>query len=233
MAVRRNISTELQHIASILQGNNICPDISPINKAIADLKKGFCNIQKLKFKVDTIPNNTRPNVKSLDILLSVYIKEEECPKDNICNVVNEKYNFALEILGKNGERTVHSSWHLDYDNSSESEYVHPCFHLTYGGKAMKAKDLGDLILLPTPRIAYPPMDAILGIDFILSNFLKKNKYNQIKAISQYKTAVKNSQQRLWQPYMLSLARHWCSFRNCSHYKTDTSLSGQYFPTLIE
>lgn len=230
--VKRNIGADLLQISRVLQSEKICLDITPINQAITGLKKGFCNIQKLKFKIDSTPNNTRPSVKSLDITMSVSIKEEQSKKNSISNVVNEKYNFVLEISGKNGEKTVHSSWHLDYDNSSESEYVHPHFHLTYGGKAMKDKELGDLILLPTPRIAYPPMDAILGIDFILSNFLKKDKYNQIKANSQYKAAVKNSQQRLWQPYMLSLARHWCGFKNCGHYITDTNLSGQYFPTLI-
>jgi hypothetical protein len=226
------LSTDLQQIASILQKEKICSDITPLNNAIGELKKGTYNLQKLKFKIDGVPNNTRPNVKLLDILLNVQITGTICDENNIYNPVNT-YNFSIEISGKNNEQTVHSSWHLDYDDAPDSEYIHPSFHFSYGGKTMKYIKLGDVMLLPAPRITYPPMDAVLGTDFILSNFVKKDIYNRIRANSQYKAAVKHSQQRLWRPYMLALAHHWCKFTNCSHYDTDNSLSKQYYPTLID
>ena len=214
-----NLGADLQYIANILQNENICTDVTPLYNAIGELKNGAYNLQKLKFKIYVIPNNTRPNVKLLEILLNVQIAETKCDENNICNAVSN-YNFSIEISGKYGEKTVHSSWHLDFDNTIESEYIHPSFHLTYGGKTMKSKELGDVLLLPAPRISYPPMDAVLGIDFILSNFVKKEKYNRIKANSQYRAAVRHSQQRLWRPYMLLLAKHWCSFKNCQQYKSD-------------
>ena len=227
-----NKGTDLQHIADILQKEKICSDTTPLHKAIGELKNGAYNLQKLKLKIDVVPNNTRPSVKSLEVLLNVQITENKYNENNICNAVSN-YNFSIEILGRNGKQAVYSSWHLDFDNVTESEYIHPSFHLTYGGKAMKTVELGDVLLLPSPRISYPPMDAVLGIDFVLSNFVKKEIYNRIKVNSQYKAAVKHSQQRLWRPYMLSLAKHWCQFTNCTYFVSDDSLTKKYHPTLID
>jgi len=182
----------------------------------------------LKIKITDIPNNTKPNITTLEVLLNVQIKETQLSGKNICNPVST-YNFHIEIVGKDGEKTVHSSWHLDFDNSNTSDYIHPSLHLTYGGNTMKYTELGNVLLLPTPRISYPPMDAVLGIDFVLSNFTKKDIYNRIKANSQYKAAVKHSQERLWKPYMLSLANHWC---NCSSLNSN-GLCKEYHPTLID
>ncbi|OAV64224.1 hypothetical protein Barb6XT_02885 [Bacteroidales bacterium Barb6XT] len=143
------------------------------------------------------------------------------------------YNFSIEIMGRNEKQTVRSNWHLDFDNTIDSEYMHPSFHLTYGGKTMKSTELGNVLLLPAPRISYPPMDAILGVDFVLSNFVKEDTYNKIKADSQYKVAVRRSQQRLWRPYMLSVANHWCKFTNFQHFSINNNLGKQYQPTLID
>jgi hypothetical protein len=73
------------------------------------------------------------------------------------------------------------------------------------------------------------MDAILGIDFVLSNFVKKDIYNKIKTNSQYKAAVKHSQERLWKPYMLSLANHWCKYSGFN----SNEIGKKYHPTLID
>jgi hypothetical protein len=225
---KRNIATDLQQIATILYKERLCVDISPLSKIAGEANKGGYNLQKLKIKVDDVPNNTRPNVTSLEILLNVQITETLLDKNKIDNPVCA-YNFSIEIIGKNGEQTVRSSWHLDIDNASESDYFHPRFHLTYGGLRMKSTKLGDVLLLPTPRISYPPMDAVLGIDFVLSNFVKKDVYTKIRANNQYKEAVKYSQERLWKPYMLSLANHWCK---CSNINSN-GLSKEYHPTLVD
>jgi hypothetical protein len=208
-------------------------DTSPLQEIIGEVKKGRYNLQKLKLKIDSVPNNSRPSsVTSLEILLNVQITEMLLDENKIDNPVRA-YNFSVEIMRKHEGQTVHSSWHLDFDNAPDSEYLHPSFHLTYGGKTMKSTELGNVLLLPAPRISYPPMDAILGIDFVLSNFVKKEKYNKIKSNNQYKAAVKRSQQRLWRPYMLSMANHWCKFANCHHFTVNRNLNKQYQPTFID
>jgi hypothetical protein len=228
-----NLMTELRQLADILKKEKICSDIAPLNNVIGELKrnKSSYNLQKLKLQINAVPNNTRPSsVTSLEILLNVQITETLLD-ENKMDIPVSAYNFSIEIMGKYEGQTVHSSWHLDFDNASDSEYLHPSFHLTYGGKTMKSTELGNVLLLPAPRISYPPMDAVLGIDFVLSNFVKKEIYNKIKANSQYKAAVKHSQERLWKPYMLLVASHWCRFSGCN-FNTDNTLSKQYHPTLI-
>jgi hypothetical protein len=228
-----NLSTDLQQLATILQKEKICSDTSPMQKIIGEVKKGGYDLQKLKLKIDSVPNNTRPSsVTSLEILLNVQIAETFLAENKIDNPVSA-YNFSVEIMGKHEGQTIHSSWHLDFDNAPDSEYLHPSFHLTYGGKTMKCTELGSVLLLPAPRISYPPMDAVLGVDFVLSNFVKKETYNKIKANSQYKAAVRRSQQRLWRPYMLSVANHWCKFSNCQHFTLNGNLTKQYQPTFID
>lgn len=223
-----NKGADLQQIAFILQKEKLCSDISPLTKIASEANKGEYNLQKLKIKIAEIPNNTKPNITALEVLLNVQIKEKQPNRNNIGNPVST-YNFHIEILGKEGDKTVHSSWHLDFDNTDASDYIHPIFHLTYGGKVMKNKELGDVLLLPAPRIAYPPMDAVLGVDFVLSNFVKKDMYNKIKAYSQYKAAVKHSQERLWRPYILSIANHWF---DCNGLNTSGS-GKEFYPTLID
>ena len=103
--------------------------------------------------------------------------------------------------------------------------------MTWGGDVLKNLNLGDVLLLPTPRISYPPMDIVLGIDFVLSNFVKVDLYRQIQNDSQYKAAVKNAQEKYWKPYMLSLAHHWCN-NNCLQMQFNTIKAENYHPTLV-
>jgi len=229
------LSTEITNVSTILSQKGLCDDTGPLQKVIGELKKSQSyNLQRLEIKIDKVPNNTRPsNIKLLKAILTVQISENICSDTQIQNPVNS-CNFSVELSGKNEKGdTVHSNWHLDFDNSDTNEYIHPAFHLTYGGNVMKNTELGNVLLLPTPRIPYPPMDAILGIDFVLSNFIKKDVYNKIKVNSQYMAAVKRSQQRLWRPYMLALAKHWCDFKNCSHYVLDNSFCKKLHPTIVD
>lgn len=233
---KENLSAQLNNIATILKQEKLCGNLTPLYNVIGELKKSQSYyLQKLEINIDEVPNNTRPScVKLLKAILSVQISESTSADNQIINPIrNPNYIFSVELTGKNNNGdTVHSNWHLDFEDSDTSEYVHPVFHLTYGGNAMKDTNIGDVLLLPTPRLSYPPMDAILGIDFVISNFIKKDKYEKLKNNRAYSTAVKHSQQRLWQPYMLSLAKHWCSFKNCQHYDVDDSFSKKCHPTLI-
>lgn len=76
------------------------------------------------------------------------------------------------------------------------------------------------------------MDFFLGIDFILSNFLRKTVYDKIKSNSMYKKALEHSQCAIWKPYVLSIAHHWCKFSNCQYNLIDKDLSRHFVPTLI-
>lgn len=218
-----NYATEIHNIATILRKNKLCFDTSPLTNGY---KNGKCNIVKLKLNISDVPRNTRPTVSSLAIILDVVFDEKTDTDIPITN-----YLFKVTIEGQDDCNIVKSSWHLDYDSNDKQDYIHPCFHLTWGGDTIKEVDLGNILLLPTPRISYPPMDIILGIDFVLSNFVKAEIYKKIQSDSQYKAAVKKAQEKLWKPYMLSLAHHWCK-NICSNVHLKTITATNFHPTLI-
>lgn len=217
-----NYATYIRNIADILLKRKICSDITPLTNGY---QKGICKIAKLKFKID-IPRNTKPSVSFLDAFLDVSYKET-----NDVDIPISQYSFRITIEGQNKTGKVKSVWHLDYDDSVGQDYIHPYFHLTWGGNTIKDMDLGDILLLPAPRISYPPMDVILGIDFVLSNFVKSDIYRQIQSDSQYKAAVKSAQEKYWKPYMLSLAHHWCN-NSCCQTSFQTISAKHFHPTLI-
>ena len=62
--------------------------------------------------------------------------------------------------------------------------------------------------MPSPRFAYPPMDAILGVDFILRNYINKDKTKNILNTPEYRLMVTKSQERLWKPYFISISSKW-------------------------
>lgn len=229
--IRGNTSTDILNVAKILQRKGLCTDISPLMKTIDCLKGGqIALLEKLKLHVDSVPRNTRPNVESLDIFLNVSVPQIQT-EDSDLSLTGYAFSIIISGMDKEG-KIAKSSWHLDYDNSGEAEYVHPHFHLTYGGQSMEAISIGDVLLLPTPRLAYPPIDIILGIDFALSNFVKKDLYENIRSDSQYKAAVKRSQIKYWKPYMMSLAHFWCDF-TCGDFTTCSNLSKYLNPNLLD
>ena len=218
-----NYATEIQNIATILKKNRLCSDTSPLTNGY---NNGKCNVAKLKFNISNVPRNTKPAVDFLAVILDVAFDEKTGTDIPVTN-----YFFKVTVEGLDGSNKVKSSWHLDYDSNNGQDYVHPYFHLTWGGDTIKKMNLGNVLLLPTPRISHPPMDIVLGIDFVLSNFVKAEIYKRIQSNSQYKAAVRKAQEKLWKPYMLSLAHHWCK-NTCSNVNLNTITATNFHPTLV-
>ncbi len=229
--MRRNIATDLQYFANVLAKYRFCKDTSPLQRVISCLKdKRNVHLESLKLHIEPAPRNTRPKVNSIDIVLDVSVPLVNTDKLEL-PVSNYAFNMVIKGLNQDGS-SVMSSWHLDYDDSDSAEYIHPHFHLTYGGKTMEQVSLGNMLLLPAPRLAYPPMDIILGIDFALSNFVKKEVYENIRQESQYRAAVINAQKTYWKPYMLSLAHFWCN-NTCGKNQVWLNKSKDMNPSLLD
>jgi hypothetical protein len=134
------------------------------------------------------------------------------------------FNIHLKITGYNNqvEDFIQSAWHLDYHNPTPNKgdtlkpdkTAHPLYHLQFGGKKVdegyKNRGLGNMLHLDSPRIATPPVDIVLGIDFLLSNFLHKDYYSKIKKEPLYTDAIKYSQNAFWKPYYQKIANFWTS-----------------------
>ncbi len=195
-----NISTDIQQVIRILKKKKFCK-----TSAYPIIEKGSYCIDKFEIMVNETPNETRPSVSPLTINFTIHFQYDT--KKKFLDV--QDFNFEIVGYSKNESNVFKSSWHFDYEPKGQKlKYIHPVYHLTYGGKLMDGVDIGNVLLLPTPRISYPPMDFVLGIDFILSNFIQKDQYIDLLSEPEYSAAVKNSQMRLWQPYITTLANHW-------------------------
>lgn len=222
------ITNDFAHLASLLFDAKICRDTDQLNKIVGRLYN-VDHSDEHKYKVvdfefiniDKIGKSIPVAVDDLEIKFSVCIDS----KQNTIGIIHDPLNdlkFNIELTGfmLNEEypdgMALHSSWHLDrhiFEKSEEeSKYSHPHYHFTFGGDKMKARlgvmDYGQSLILPTPRIAYPPMDAILGIDFIIQNYYTKNKVQDILTDSQYIQIISDAQERLWKPYYMSIFSKW-------------------------
>lgn len=171
--------------------------------------KYCCSLTNCKFFFEgNLPDNTKPTgLKDLEVVFSItfqYNDQGKTPKE-IFGENHRQYRFELLFRNLTDNDIRISSWHLDYEPEEPDRNIHPLFHLTFGGNKMKmikqniAADYGHLLLMSVPRWNYYPLDAVLGIDLIFSNFLNKDEYSVLYT-GKYKQAVENSKNRLWKSY---------------------------------
>jgi len=215
---QNSIIIDIANVARILKKMNICNDTSPLNNYIKRNGGDKFEYSVIGLLFNDIPalRNTNFNASLFQVSLDVVIKEKPIDKNDIDIPIiledkKDKYIFAFKIVLSNKKKQHTDCWHLDYDNKpDESEYIHPFFHLTHGGKGMDGLDLGQTMALLAPKLPFMPLDIILGIDFIIANFYKKEIYNKLHADSIYRQAIQHSQNRLWKPYFQAIASHWCN-----------------------
>lgn len=216
-----DIKTDLHNVASILRRYGICNDVSPLERASGAIKdfgtQSFrYSVSNLKFNNVPIPRNIGFNsISTFVIYLDVALREKYLDMNEIGNPIiventGDNFLFCLRIECMNRKTKHVDSWHLDYEPEDNKEYVHPMFHLTHGGRSMDGIEVGQSMKLVVPRLPFYPMDAILGIDFIVGNFYKKDTYNKLRSEHLYIKALKNAQNRLWRPYFLALSHIWCT-----------------------
>jgi len=126
--------------------------------------------------------------------------------------------FCLNILihgkNKNNQNSkIRYAIHFDRHNKEEEQrqnakspiQPHPAYHFQFGGNKLKDEDIdyGQALFLDSPRIMYHPMELILSIDFILSNFFP-TIWDKIKSDRQYKKILKKYQKYFVQPYFQSI-----------------------------
>lgn len=91
------------------------------------------------------------------------------------------------------------------------EFCHPEYHFQYGGRTISKSanfNYGDFILIEAPRMMFPPMDIFLSIDFILKNFISKEKHRQITTDPSYIRILNEMKEFIWKPYFFNIASKW-------------------------
>lgn len=128
-------------------------------------------------------------------------------------------------------KTLKCAWHLDKHEEDEepvktekqakegdkphkprkgrSFAIHPLYHFQHGGhRVWELADYGEQLLLEPPRIAHPPLDGVLAIDFVLSNYLGDEWKLLREQDEVYVRLVREAQGRCWRPYALATAALW-------------------------
>lgn len=164
----------------------------------------------MHFKMTSPPDNTLPSIP-IDVKLEMEVNED---LRNTDETLGGNYVMQLHVTGQESEKQYMCSWHLDLDPGTERRYMHPRYHLTYGGKNMRdelkqdKESFGKLLLMATPRIPMAPLDGILAIDFVLNHFYKNDMIIDVLNDSRYKEAVRASQTRIWGPYYKSIHEYF-------------------------
>lgn len=182
---------------------------SSLDKNSLDYDSG---ILELLLSKDEIPRHlSHKNIKNLRILFSTKLeidyKELTANNDPLKKLEFNIYAYANDL---DNDREVVYSFHLDRhifeDEDLIPDEVHPMYHFQFGGRKLKEKavDYGQALFFDSPRISYHPMDFILGLDFLLSNFLP-HIWKKLHMEGQYKNILKKYQEYFMKPYYLSIA----------------------------
>lgn len=138
--------------------------------------------------------------------------EMQCEFDMSLDItVNDRikkgYQFQIEIQGSNSEGIHYNAWHLDKDIREEKDNApkvsHPSYHFQAGGDKLEDKPVSNAVFLGAPRLPHPPMDVILGMHFILSNYCSRKDYpflNQLFNNPDYEDIIDRAQERMFKPY---------------------------------
>ncbi|PTA48649.1 hypothetical protein C9I43_16340 [Shewanella morhuae] len=222
------LSNALEDLCEVLEsffGKGV-RDVSGLKQAICRLKirtgnpkqKEYplsVNIARLSFDIPTTHKHTLP-IGVVDSILTLSIKmgfREPIASFYCINEMN--IDFELSANDKEG-RPIKSAWHLDYhDVKGDEHFSHPQFHFQFGGKKLRESlrvdcehfNTGELLLMESPRLMHPPMDPILAIDFIFSNFLGEASWKALRQKRSFIKIHKISKDAFWRPYFEGISNY--------------------------
>lgn len=225
---KESLSSDLYELAILLNKYELMSNCKDLYDAAEKIRTSQNNTSwkyectNLNFYIDGAIGGTIPvNISYVDIIFSIKIEGIYNCEKTYLNPLNS-LAFDLELSGYDCESSIfYAAWHLDkhmgQSDDNECNFNHPEYHFTFGGHKMEEKGdiFGNSLVLPSPRISYPPMDVILGIDFILQNYFTLSKRRKIINDSKYKEIIFNSQVRLWKPYYTSITSKWHEFPEIS------------------
>jgi hypothetical protein len=231
--LKNEIASDLQAFGSELKNKGIISDDTPFKDASRQCKSGL--IPNVKGK--TIPNSNcwgynLSNVifKTLDrkkkhhvnpkgatitsIVLDAIVIGNDIDKKSVSDpFAHLEVNIVIHANAADSEPLI-TCWHLDRDleGANPPEDLHPIYHFTYGGKNLKLSDkefnYGSNIVLDTPRFAHLPLDGILGVDFILSNYYGGERRKLCEQSITYNRYLAKVQDLIWRPYAFACTSHW-------------------------
>jgi len=237
-AFRIDRASELDQFARVLLKSGIC-DPSQVFEAAKQLRN-FDYVPKIEqddpvnydfwgydigdivFYFENLPKHTHPeNATNLSLTLSVRVIADYNEFQAICDPYRHlEFNIVVKggYFNKETKQSheLITSYHLDRhlfkEGDNDPEDCHPIYHLQFGGRKLdkKYRDFGNALILDAPRIVHYPMDIILGVDFVLSNFFS-SAWRTLRQDGEYVNLVRDYQSYFWKSYAHSNASHWKPF----------------------
>lgn len=125
----------------------------------------------------------------------------------------EESSVKVKIYGDKEGSNFQTGFHFDLCRIQEltSEEIHPSYHVQFSPDSNSNDEFnhGNIILIDTPRIVHPPLDLILGFDYILSNFAPQ-VHKQLLEDGTYNNLVRTYQKKIWFPYFKRILGFWDS-----------------------
>lgn len=185
---------------------------------------------------------------TLKLDVDVTVKKEEFNFENVKELTINIHYDAQHCQGY----PCKGAWHLDLHIPSSkvkskkkkveetetfdaTRHMHPDFHFHHGGKKLDSlESYGNIILLDTPRVMHHPLDILLAIDFVVSNFVFSEAWNDLRNEIRYKKIIEQAQEWWWKPYYEALGNFWESKTNnkAKNAKDNIILSKKLNPHLI-
>jgi hypothetical protein len=256
MKHRRKLATDLRKLSDVILKYFPTADTGTLQNAITELlnkdriplvpgERSDSNIwgytlQNIIFKFDRKPDDVVPtNCKDLKLILDIKVLGN-------CNDLNTlrdpfkwlEFNIVIEGTKFTEEKneqlltSYHLDKHIQATGDGDPEHPHPIYHFHFGGRKLiehiEQSDFqtGGVLLFDSPRMSHYPMEAILGVDFTISNFFP-NVWKKIKSESnEYNNLIEEYQNLFLKPYIQTHASQW------NYIPEDLAISSFWNPTSI-
>lgn len=218
-----DMASHLTELAEILNKEGI--DTAQLYTISGQLNQPLLKYKLTPFKINIKDDEKFPkrlshkrSARNLELFFDLEI---ECDSTNFQDNRDpfKKYSFNIVIKGRNknnaNSKLIYAI-HFDKHNLKEQEkgkppnQAHPAYHFQFGGNNLEDEeklDSGRALFLDAPRIMHHPMELILSIDFILSNFFP-TIWNRIKPLPTYKKILRKYQKDFILPYFKSVVEHF-------------------------
>lgn len=217
---RRRRSLDLRLLGETLLNTGVCEDVSPLQSAADQCAAPATgggdwayDVTLLMFRLRTLPGARPAGLDPIFAKLSVsavgHRAEDVQGADPFVKLA---IDFAVVGTLSSGESSVTTiaAWHFDRHVGTTDEQsiaVHPLYHAQYGRRQMQTVALGETLLCDGPRLIYPPMDAILAVDFVASNFLHES-WLKLRQDTSYVRLVAQSYREFWFPWFSCVTASW-------------------------
>lgn len=222
-AYREARQKEMRQLAEILGGTGIIRNVGELNTAASKISEGgtpyewTLDIKDLVFSlnkkaIDAQRHRKPSDVAEIDVQLNVRL-HGRCLASGAGHDPFVRLSVECVASARRAgdvKAKYHSAWHLERQSpGAAADLAHPAYHLQYGGMRLAPRgDAGNHLLLDSPRVAHPPLDGVLAVDFVISNYFPK-RWRELRSTDRrYKDLIEAAQERYWRPYAAASSTRW-------------------------